>query len=237
MPDAAVQSHGVAPTIRLAPAFDFRCELFVQNVSQEFARIGFERTGQVGEFDDLQSPLTLLQFRNEGLRPSKRLREFCLRHTAAPPRFGNSTDQTLMARRAKGLCHGACAALVDETSSLIPLWDYPILGYYAGQSVDLRSRMPVSTPIDAAEFKSWYVEWQALEEELDRTPEKDDRDGKRDRLFRRIFEIEHLILTTPSADISAIRVKAATLVWLMEMDGSDGLPAMRHIRDYLERQA
>lgn len=28
----------------------------------------------------------------------------------------------------------------------------------------------------------------------------------------------------------------AALVWLMEMDGSDGLPAMRHIQTYIKGQ-
>jgi hypothetical protein len=85
-------------------------------------------------------------------------------------------------------------------------------------------------------FELWRAERLALEGELDRTPEAQDADGRRERLFDRVFELEHLILTTPSADLAAMQVKAATLVWLMEMDGSDGLPAMRQIQAYIKGQ-
>lgn len=98
---------------------------------------------------------------------------------------------------------------------------------------------PVATPLGSTllaplhPFESWRTEWLALEGELDRMPEEQDDDSRRDRLFDRIFERVHLILNTPSTDLPAIQVKAATLVWLMEMEFSDGLPAIRHIQSFL----
>lgn len=55
-------------------------------------------------------------------------------------------------------------------------------------------------------------------------------------MLDRAFELERLILNTPSLELPALRSKADILVWLMEMEGADGLPAMRHIRDYLAAQ-
>ena len=47
--------------------------------------------------------------------------------------------------------------------------------------------------------------------------------------------LESLILSTPSTELSAMRVKAELLTWLMEMERADGLPAMKQIASFLER--
>jgi hypothetical protein len=95
--------------------------------------------------------------------------------------------------------------------------------------------LPVApaSPARLHAFDAWLAERRQLEFALDRTPEDKDPAG-RERLFDRVFELERLILTTHSNELAGIRAKAAMLVWLMEMDGSDGLAAMKHIRTYLE---
>jgi hypothetical protein len=83
-------------------------------------------------------------------------------------------------------------------------------------------------------FEAWSAERRAIETALDDTLEEIDPDG-RERLFDRAFALERLILTTPSVELSAMKAKAHLLLWLMEMERADGLPAMRHIHAYLHQ--
>lgn len=98
------------------------------------------------------------------------------------------------------------------------------------------SRSP-SVHVSAARtaFEAWLYERRSLEERLNRTPERTDPAG-RDVIFDRIFELERLILSTPSDELSEIRVKAEVLLWLMETERADGAEAMRHIHSYLAAQ-
>lgn len=83
-------------------------------------------------------------------------------------------------------------------------------------------------------FERWEAERRELEADLDRLPEAT-FPFARDRVLTRMSELERLILETPSFELSAVRVKAGLLTWLMEMEQADGLSAMRHIQDYLDR--
>jgi hypothetical protein len=84
-------------------------------------------------------------------------------------------------------------------------------------------------------FEAWEAQRAELEHLLDLTPESNE--PLRDRLFDRSVELEDLIFKTPSSELPAILVKARLLVWLMQMDGCDGLVAMCHIHDYLHQIA
>lgn len=64
-----------------------------------------------------------------------------------------------------------------------------------------------------------------------------DLSAEGEALLDRLYELERLIIETPSDDPLALKAKAAILLWCMEMEQADGLPAMRHIRDYLDSQA
>ena len=68
---------------------------------------------------------------------------------------------------------------------------------------------------------------------LDITPEEHEK--ARDRIFDRYVQIERLILRTRCLDLPAIKAKAGIILWLMEMEDADGLPAMRHIKAYIDR--
>jgi hypothetical protein len=93
------------------------------------------------------------------------------------------------------------------------------------------SALPESSP--QGEFQQWALERSELSAALERTPE----DGaERNRLLNRLYELERLIVETPSAKSSDVCMKADILLWYMEMEQADGLPAMRHIRAYLEQQ-
>jgi len=60
-------------------------------------------------------------------------------------------------------------------------------------------------------------------------------DSERRAIFDRYGQIERLILLTPCLDLPAIKAKAGIILWLMEMESADGLPAMRHIKAYIDR--
>jgi len=82
-------------------------------------------------------------------------------------------------------------------------------------------------------FEGWEAERAGLERQLHGTPEEDE--AVYERLLDRSFQLEQRILRTPSLELPAIRVKARLVLWLMEMEDADALPAMRHIQAYLER--
>ena len=92
----------------------------------------------------------------------------------------------------------------------------------------------LATNNEASFFEAWSAERRHLARELDRTPKEG---PARDPLFDRSVELEQLILNTPSLELPAVRAKAQLLTWYMKMEQADGLPAMLHIRDYIERQA
>jgi hypothetical protein len=95
------------------------------------------------------------------------------------------------------------------------------------------TRLPTPTNQTLHPFAAWLAERRLLEQALDRTPEETQA-ATRERLLDRTFELEGLILNTPSDELRAMRVKAAMLVWLLEMEGCDGLGAMRHIKAFLD---
>lgn len=84
-------------------------------------------------------------------------------------------------------------------------------------------------------FETWLAERSELNAQLNVTPETNEK--ARDKIFDRCFQIERLIVTTPCFDLPAIRAKAGLLLWYMEMEQADGLPAMRQIKEYLDRFA
>jgi hypothetical protein len=93
--------------------------------------------------------------------------------------------------------------------------------------------MPVRIPrTKSIDFAAWFAERDRIDEELRRTPEAHEK--RRDRLLDRSYELERLIFETESQELSAIRVKARLLLWLMTIERADGLSAMRHIQAYLE---
>ncbi len=87
--------------------------------------------------------------------------------------------------------------------------------------------------LGAAEFRAWAMERGELGETLARTPESEAQ--IRESLLDRSYQLERLIIETPSDELSAIRAKAAILLWHMDMERADGLPAMRHIRTFLDQ--
>lgn len=84
-------------------------------------------------------------------------------------------------------------------------------------------------------FVAWAAEWDRQEQLLDGLPADDEI--AREPLLARIFDLQDLILNTPATELAAIRIKAASLLWLMEMEHADGLLAMRHIHDWLFHHA
>jgi len=94
------------------------------------------------------------------------------------------------------------------------------------------SALPLSSP--RANFQQWALKRTELIAALDRTPEEG---AERDRLLERLYELERLIVETPSVERSDVCMKADILLWYMEMEQADGFPAMRHIRAYLEQQS
>ena len=99
-----------------------------------------------------------------------------------------------------------------------------------------QSSIQPSAPAKAADqFEAWIAERTAIQLALETATK--DADADRDRLLNRSFELERRIVETPSAALPAIRAKVEILVWYMQMEQADGLPAMLHIRDYIERKA
>jgi len=82
-------------------------------------------------------------------------------------------------------------------------------------------------------FEAWLAERDQLDAMLDVTPEQNEK--ARDRIFDRYAQIERLIIRTPCLDLPAIKAKVRIILWLMDMEGADGLPAMRHIKAYIDR--
>jgi hypothetical protein len=97
------------------------------------------------------------------------------------------------------------------------------------------SQSASKSPVHPHRFESWETERAEVELLADHTPEIEEL--LRRRLHDRSFELESLIFATPCLELPAIRVKARLLLWLMEMEDSDGLDAMRHIHAYLHRKA
>lgn len=58
------------------------------------------------------------------------------------------------------------------------------------------SRKPTGDPLSAPQFSRWSAERDAVDAALERTPERETE--ARDALLDRFFELEHLILQTPS---------------------------------------
>jgi hypothetical protein len=82
-------------------------------------------------------------------------------------------------------------------------------------------------------FDTWLAERDHLDAMLDVTPEENEK--ARDQIFDRYAAIERLILRTRCLDLPAIKAKVGIILWLMEMEDADGLPAMRHIKAYIDR--
>ena len=85
------------------------------------------------------------------------------------------------------------------------------------------------------QFDAWLAERDELDAMLDVTPEENEK--ARDKIYDRFFEIERLIIETACIELPAIQAKVGLLLWLMEMEQADGLPAMRHIKQYIDRTA
>lgn len=95
------------------------------------------------------------------------------------------------------------------------------------------SAFAATTPAGEHQFDAWLRQRAELDDMLDLVPEENER--ARDRIFDRYSALERLILRTRCLDLPAIKAKAGILLWLMEMESSDGLPAMRHIKAYIDR--
>ncbi|HEY2750059.1 hypothetical protein [Phenylobacterium sp.] len=84
--------------------------------------------------------------------------------------------------------------------------------------------MPVRIPrTKRIDFAAWFAARDRIDEELRRTPEADEK--QRDRLLDRSYELERLIFETESRELSAIRLKARLLLWLITAERPDGLSA------------
>ena len=82
-------------------------------------------------------------------------------------------------------------------------------------------------------FDAWLAERDILAALLDVTPEENEK--ARNKIFDRYAQIERLILRTRSLELPAIKAKVGIILWLMEMEDADGLPAMRHIKAYIDQ--
>jgi len=70
----------------------------VQQVSQKIARVGFERLGDIDEFDDVEPPLTSLVLCNEGLRTLEPAGDLRLRQPACLPHPSEEVLEAFLAR-------------------------------------------------------------------------------------------------------------------------------------------
>lgn len=81
-------------------------------------------------------------------------------------------------------------------------------------------------------FRQWALERAELTAALEIAREET---AERERLLDRFHELERLIIETPASEVDAMILKTDILLWYMEMERDDGLPAMRHIRAFLEQ--
>jgi hypothetical protein len=100
------------------------------------------------------------------------------------------------------------------------------------------SATPLLTAPDASAmvhpFDRWVTEAYAAMDLAWSLPE--DPEGPRDRLFRRVDELDRRILLTPSTDEPAVRAKFGYLRWLMKNNGdSDELAALDHVGDFIRQ--
>ena len=83
-------------------------------------------------------------------------------------------------------------------------------------------------------FDRWVAEAYAAMDLAWSLPE--DPEGPRDRLFRRVDELDRLILLTPSTDEPAVRAKFGYLRWILKNNGDDDeLVALDHIGDFIRQ--
>lgn len=83
-------------------------------------------------------------------------------------------------------------------------------------------------------FDRWVAEAYAAMDLAWSLPE--DSEGPRDRLFRRVDELDRLILLTPSTDEPAIRAKFGYLRWILKNNGDDDeLVALDHVGAFIRQ--
>ena len=83
-------------------------------------------------------------------------------------------------------------------------------------------------------FDRWVAEAYAAMDLAWSLPEAPE--GPRDQLFRRVDELDRLILLTPSTDEPAIRAKFGYLRWLLKNNGDDDeRVALDHIGDFIRQ--
>jgi hypothetical protein len=95
-----------------------------------------------------------------------------------------------------------------------------------------------ATAAEASEihqFQGWQAERERLERLYERIPEP--HEALRDQLLDSACELRQRIIETPSRAASVILMKAQLLLWYMEQERSDDLPAMQHICAFLESAA
>ena len=87
--------------------------------------------------------------------------------------------------------------------------------------------------LERSDFDFWSAEHERMCTLLDLTPEAEE--DARNLLLDRGYELELMIVNTPSSTPSAVRAKAKILHWLMTMEQHEGAPAMRDIHDFVMR--
>jgi hypothetical protein len=97
----------------------------------------------------------------------------------------------------------------------------------------LAKPQPWTPPLSA--FDVWLRERERLERALDTMSE--DLEDERGELFSQCVAVEKLIFDTRSSLGSAARAKARVLSLLMDQENHEWAPAMRDIRDFIERAA